>query len=222
MVYKKTRFKKKGKKKYGKPKYTVKKNAMAIKKIKREVEYKRYDKVSHESATTITQNGIFVPLNTLYQGTDQDARIGAVVNNKKLHIRALFEATADCVVRFGIIRWEDVNADDTALTMSYIFKNVDPSQTASTNYILSMKNLENNSRYKIIYDDVVPLDTTQFSKVPWVYTHKMNSKTEYIKDSVTSLQEDILKNCYFVFFVTDIAANQPTVKFISRWTYTDM
>lgn len=223
MVYKKGKFTKR-KKKYGKrkPRYTVKKNAMAIKKIKKDVEYKRMDIVVNESPLTITQSGIFRLVNGLYQGTEQDERIGSVVCNKKLHVRALFRASADCVVRFGILRWEDVNADSTPLAMSYIFQNVSHGGTANSGSVLAMKNIQNNNRYKVVYDDIISMDTTQFSIVPFVYTHKMNSKTEYVKDSTSSVQEEILKNAYFLYFATDRADSQPTVELITRWTYTDM
>lgn len=155
--------------------------------------------------TTATVNGIF----TLPVGTGDSQRVGNRVWMKSFFLRLAVTPNATAGLNFlRFIVFKDRQCNGSAPAASDLL-------TSSTNY-LSPLLMDNNMRFKILFDRIYTVDSDATgAQVDKVY-RKLKFPVEF-QDTTSAA----ISNGLFILMISDQATNGPTVSYQSRLKYTD-
>lgn len=179
------------------------------------VEYKNHD--VEVSSTSMDVNGSITALNYVDQGDGTESRDGSMFRCKSLEMRYNLNLhdnlTAPTTVR--IILFLDTDPSGTTPTVGQLLDD-------TTNPHLSPRNLDNRSRFVIIYDKLLTLNPNGLER----YAAKIFKKLDYkvLITGATASAANVKKNGLYSCFLssqTSGATYKPTYLMHSRIRYID-
>lgn len=164
-----------------------------------------------QSLQAVDNNGAVYPLSQIASGDDVNNRTGNSILAKSMYIQGnvLKQASAGAsFVRF--ILFQDTMNQGSTPTVTDILNN-----TGSALAPLSPLNIDHLSRYKILYDKRITLNSDMSCRQYKVYK-KMSSHIKFTGTAAT----DVYKNgLYFLIISNEALSTAPTINFTSRLRY---
>ena len=190
---------------------TVKKDVTAIKRLVFN-EQKFYD----QAGTAIINNGggNFVACNNLSQGDDASTRTGNGVGNKSITIRVN-----------GV--WNVLSANPMHNLRVMLVKDKQPNgafPSAATflQNVSFQSGVKDSSlaRFKILYDKTMAISQYGPGGMNFKISKRLKDFTKYSGNAGTIA--DIQTNAYWLYLISDQAANGPSVQYNVRYKFSDM
>lgn len=152
-----------------------------------------------------------VPLDLIVQGAGQNQRIGDSVKAKSSFVRyTLTRGAADSFVRVIHFIWKSNDIPQATDVLAV---------ASGGQQTVSPLNRDNGRTLRIIHDRLYTLGSGQDQLQVEKWSKKMYFTNKYDSDGATTTSI----NGYYVLFVSDqtVAANQPTINYYHRLSYTD-
>lgn len=195
----------------------VGKNKAELKVLMKGVERKFHDR--QNNVVVMTNQAVWASINDgIDQGFDQGDRVGNKINGKKIFIRGFFTNkganAADCVCRIIIVRIPVPRI--TAPAVTRLLNDADN--------VNSFRLVTRDNEMIIMYDQTFAMDTTQMSLIPFKWSKKINTISEWT--GATGSSTTITANTYGIYAFSTITDNpgtldSPDFNFGVRYTYTD-
>lgn len=160
------------------------------------VEYKNHDVVNN-SFTNISTTGTITALNYIAQGDGSEGRDGNMFRMKSIELR--YQLAMDTL-----------EEQQTGGVRCMIFLDTDPNGSGPTlatlldqvsNPMISPRNLDNRSRYVILYDRIHQLNPNGVESLVRKYYKKVDYKVLFA--GATASNSTIKKNGLYILFVSD-------------------
>jgi len=184
-----------------------------IKWLKQNVEFKFHDVAG--TVTELDSTGSITPLNVIAGGSTDNTRVGSMITARRIlilgHVTNNNGTEADTVCRLVLVR--DRYPQSVAPTIADIFN------SAGSNLVNQLRNMELKERFKIMLDYRFGMDTLGHSIIPFKILFKLSHVVKYTDESADDPETNGL---YLIGLSTVPAgANNPTMAFDSRYSYCD-
>lgn len=182
------------------------------------VEWK-YDDTVEAGLVGGTLTGAFYLLNGLTAGSAANQRIGTMITMKTAEIRAQWtEATAVLPgwIRFFLVMDKQCNGV-TPLLSDIMASTVAP-------YTVSMRNLNNRQRFRILMDKTYAYGTYTTSYTTYMHYYmrfRMPVTTQYNSGTAGTVGDIVTNSLFFVILTSTTGTSAPTVSHFLRLRYTD-
>lgn len=204
---------------------TVKKLKSDIKELKASEEIKQSQTLVPPSAGLAgAQNGNFVLLHAIAEGTGQTQRIGKKIKLIKLRVRGSIangSVTGPTILR--LVFYRDMQVNGVINTNAQLMRDT----TAASNYN-SDYNLDNRKRFRILYDKSFSMndcggatDQVELKTFKFIKKFGRSAFIQYNTAGTTGVIADIISGAIIAVAYTDAAAGQPFAAFTSSLLYRD-
>ncbi|MGN7614506.1 hypothetical protein ACQZV8_20750 [Magnetococcales bacterium HHB-1] len=174
------------------------------------VEHKFVDKDLAGAVSSTT--GSITPLSNLAQGDDYNARNGRSIKLSSLHVRGTVNANASATTtKVRLIIFNDRVSNGSTPAITDVLASSDP---------MSFLNLNNTSRFKIIYDRLYRLTDDQDNSVKTFRCNKKLGWHAKYNGSAGNVNEMQTGHLWFLI-LSDQATNTPSVDIHTRLRFVD-
>lgn len=175
------------------------------------VEYKVHN--VQMTAANATNAGSIVPLCHIDQGDDEGSRDGAQIKITSIYATFFAVPNTSEVIRIMLVQDKQVNG--AAFTLGDLLH--DPT---ATDNIVSPLQLVNKFRFKILYNQVLAIDTDT-SKMYRKYYKRFSKGIKIRYNGTGGGTADITSNGLYLVFLSDVGVNYPTLTYNVRIRFVD-
>ncbi len=177
------------------------------------VEYKSHTVTA--AALAITDSASATNLTLLVQGDTDITRDGSQVKFTSLRFGFTLKSNASATrTNVRIMLVHDKQTNQAQATATQVLQDSTPIDA-----IISAYNIDNVSRFNILYDKVFSLDPSYIPTLSRVVHKKLNLKVRY--DANAGDVTDLTQDSIFLIMVSDQVTNDPTISHQIRLRYLD-
>lgn len=176
------------------------------------VEYKEHN--VQFTGNTISQTLTIQNLNLIDQGTTDITRIGRQIKITRVNIKGVFAINASATMTFvRVLVLIDKQVNQATFSASDLLFD-----TSANDNCVSLINLDNKGRFKILYDKIIALSPSN-AVGKFNYNKMMNLPIVY--DNTGNGVADLTQKSLYLCFVSNEATNTPAVTLHARVRYVD-